>query len=338
MFINASIELINSTPFVPLQFEALDTQRNLFGVLLVQGSFEIIDKHRLKLKSQQAPLQFDDLYFGESHRSSLKREGCLAPYKPKTDVVLEATAYSPSRAKESEWISSIRIGNRHKRFRVTGPRYWESKLGLPTLSRIEPIASLDVRYEYAFGGGVSEDARYLDNPIGTGNVEKFCNGPILCPQLLPEDTTAPIFASDIGVVGLGPIAPGWGSRLRHCGALSADWQATTAPYLPSDFSFEFYNVAPPDLRFAPFLRGNELIELINLDSSRHLRFGLPEIEMITLIEFEDGRLVPGPMNLDTVELVIEERKAHLTWRGIFPAQIPTKRIEIRMSAPSHMVE
>jgi hypothetical protein len=60
--------------------------------------------------------------------------------------------------------------------------------------------------------------------------------------------------------------------------------------------------------------------------------------MITMIQLDDGRLFPGPMNLDTIEFRIEERKAFLQWRGIFPAQLATRAIEIRMSAPEYMVE
>ncbi|MFO1064065.1 MAG: hypothetical protein U0892_09395 [Pirellulales bacterium] len=44
------------------------------------------------------------------------------------------------------------------------------------------------------------------------------------------------------------------------------------------------------------------------------------------------------MNLDTIELEVDEAKAFLTWRAIYPAHIPTRRIELRMSAPGYLVE
>jgi hypothetical protein len=60
--------------------------------------------------------------------------------------------------------------------------------------------------------------------------------------------------------------------------------------------------------------------------------------LATVIRFEDGRWIPGLMHLDTIEVRVEERQAFLSWRGIFPAHIPTRGIDIRMSAPRMMVE
>jgi len=340
MATNASIQIINSTPFVPLQFEAMDTKRNLFGVLVLQGTFEITPDRRLQLKRDQESLEFDDSYYGEPSTSSLKRESCLAPYKPKTDFLIEATAYSPNSVKEKEWVSSVSIGKQKKSFLVTGPRRWETRFGVSKLSEIEPIDSLDIRYEQAFGGRNAQfyDDVCLENPIGKGYAANPKRNSAEYPQILPLGVQSLVLGKSIETIGLGPIAASWSQRLQHCGTLDTDWKSNCAPYLPEDFSFEYYNTAPPDLRFPGFLKGNEVFELVNLDASRRLRCGLPEIEMITLIEFEDGRIIPGPMNLDTVELFVEQRTAYLTWRGIFPGQIPTKRIEIRMSAPSYMVE
>ena len=84
--------------------------------------------------------------------------------------------------------------------------------------------------------------------------------------------------------------------------------------------------------------GDEVFQLSNLSQERELIFGLPRIQLVTLIQFNDGRIIPGPIHLDTIEVEVERKKVFLQWRGIFPAQIPTRAVEIRMSAPEYMVE
>lgn len=331
------IELINSTPFVPLQFESIDSRLNHFGVVVLRGTFDIRNGKRLKLTKEQETLVLEDQYFGPPESSSLRFDSSLSPYKPKTDVLVEARAYSPSGAPEESWVSSIRAPKLDKSFRVTGPRRWERRARGMQLSDIEPVVSVDVRYENAYGGVRADGSRFESNPVGVG-----CNPrteSIACvPQLLPIYIERPIFGQEMEPIGLGPIAPSWQPRLRRGGTLDDHWKETRAPYLPKDFSFEFYNVASEAMTFPGFAKGDEVFHLTNLSSERELKIGLPQIEMISMIQLEDGRIFPGPLNLDTIEFRIEEKKAFLQWRGIFPAQLAIRVIEIRMSAPEYMVE
>ncbi|MFO1064067.1 MAG: DUF2169 domain-containing protein [Pirellulales bacterium] len=77
-------ELINSTPFVPLQFESIDKQLNMFGVIVLRASFDIRNGERLALSSEQLPPVLEDQYFGSPGSISLRAKVRLAPYKPKT--------------------------------------------------------------------------------------------------------------------------------------------------------------------------------------------------------------------------------------------------------------
>lgn len=332
-----TIELINSTPFVPFQFESVDANLNHFGVVVLRGTFKIQNRTRLRLCEVQESLLLTDEYFGDRVTSSLRYVSSLAPYKPKTDVLVEAKAYSPSGRPETNWICRIQAnGGIDKSFRVTGPRNWSRKLGSNRLTSTEPIDCLDVRYEYAFGG-FSEGRnghKFNPNPVGLGYGESIAR----CPQLLPVDLQEPRFNTPIQPQGIGPIAPDWSPRFDFSGTYDDQWKKTRAPYLPLDFSFEFYNAASIGLTFPGFANGDEIFHLSNLSVDRDLSFGLPEIQLITLIELDDGRVFPGPLNLDTIELQVEESKAFLSWRGIYPAHFPIRRIEIRMSAPEYMVE
>lgn len=333
-------QIINSTPFVPIQFESVDQNLNHFGVVAVRGTFEIRHNQPLVLAREQKPPVLEDTYFGEPGQSSLRFDSCLAPYKPKTDVVVEATSYSPTGKPETQWIAILEAETIGKVFRVTGPRRWTRRLGVNRLTEIEPVCEVDVRYELAFGGstGPSADERHGENPVGRGFRIDIREGDYPCPQILPMTVELPIAGQTIAVEGLGPIAPSWDSRLKFAGTFDERWKLTQAPYLPKDFNFEFYNVAPPGLKFPGFANSNEVFRLTNLTPDHQLTFALPGIELMAVIQFDDGRIIPGPINLDTIELNLTTQIASLTWRGIFPAQIPTRRIEIRMSAPTSMIE
>lgn len=331
-------ELMNSTPFVPLHFESIDAKLNHFGVLVVRGSFDIENGKRLRLAKEQESIILEDQYFGDPTSSSLRFDSGLSPYKPHTDILVEATAYSPSGQPEESWVSFLRVGSIQKSLLVTGPRQWQRKLGIPRLTPIEPIASLPVRYEHTFGGVRSDGDRFASNPVGMGYENKLNGHAVPVPQILPVELDSPVFGKVLSPVGLGPIPPSWQPRLQRAGTYDSAWKETRAPYLPTDFSFEFYNVASEGMRFDGFAHGDEVFFLQNLSRERELRFGLPKIQMVTLIQFEDGRIIPSPINLDTIEIEVERKKVFLQWRAIFPAHIPTRAIEIRMSAPEHMVE
>lgn len=333
-----NIDLINPTPFVPLHFESIDAKLNHFGVLAVRGSFDIENGKILRLAEVQEPLVLQDQYYGDPGSTSLRFDSGMTPYKPHTDILVEATAYSPSGLAEDKWISHLSVGSIQKSFLVTGPRHWRRKFGLPRLSDIDPIHSLPVRYEKAFGGVRSDGERFGANPVGIGFENRLDDNIVPVPQLLSLGQPSPKFGEILSPVGLGPIAPSWQPRLDRAGTYDTAWKETRAPYPPANFSFEFYNVASEGLRFDGFAKGDEMFYLRNLSQERELRFWLPNIQLITLIQVDDGRIFPGPINLDTIEIDVERNKVFLQWRGIFPAHIPTRAVELRMSVPENMLE
>ena len=285
------------------------------------------------LAEEQESLVLEDTYFGDKESSSLRFDSNLSPYKPKTDLLIEATAFSPNGKKMPEWVSEVDFGGKKKQFKVTGPRQWETIFGFRKPSEPEPVSSLDVRYENAFGGSLPDGTVFRDNPVGIG-FDKSSGAKY--PQILPVDMDLAL-GEQIPVVGLGPICPSWDSRLRFSGNCDEDWQENRAPYLPADFDFEFYNVAPNDQKVAGFAKGDEVIKLKNLYSKGDLAFGLPGLQVGTVLRFSDGRIIPGPMNLDTIEVQVEQQRVYMQWRGIFPATLPIKEIDLRLSAPQYLV-
>jgi hypothetical protein len=142
----------------------------------------------------------------------------------------------------------------------------------------------------------------------------------------------------IPVTGLGPVAPSWSPRRERAGTFNAIWQKTRWPDLPEDFSFTFYNTASEGLTLPRFATGRETITLTNLHPGGTLSFELPHFELATLLRFHDGRLVPAPIQLDTIQIEVETSRVYLTWRGIHPISPPLRVLEVRMKAPEDVID
>ncbi len=330
----------NYTPFPPLQFESRDEKRNDFGVIVLRGTFAIEPGQRLKLVQEQEPLVMADEYFGEPGNSSIKFESSIAPYKPKTDILVTAQAYSPTGLPESQWLATVQFGSISKELLITGPRQWERSFTGWSLSGITPVSSVPVRYEHAYGGSYKEGEQLIqcdENYIGVGFASPTTKGPIACPQILPAGFDTPQFGKPIPVEGLGPLSPAWQSRRAKAGTFNLIWEKTRWPDLPEDFTFGFYNTASPGLTLPGFATGAETVTLTNLTPSHHLSFALPQFELATLLRFEDGRVLPGPIVLDTVHIDLIINRVYLTWRGVLPVNVPIRVLEVRMKAPDDVI-
>ena len=84
--------------------------------------------------------------------TSIEYESDLAPYKPKTDIVINATAFVPENNPVPVFDVGIQIGKYQKVLRIFGPRYWIKEDDEWFLTESEPISYLDIRYEHASGG------------------------------------------------------------------------------------------------------------------------------------------------------------------------------------------
>ncbi|MBN1853271.1 MAG: DUF2169 domain-containing protein [Pirellulales bacterium] len=330
----------NFTPFPPLQFESRDEKQNDFGVIVLRGTFQIIPNARLPLVQEQEPIVVADEYFGEPGKSSIRFESNIAPYKPKTDVLVNATAFPPSGKPEKQWQVAVQFGSIRKELQVTGPRKWTRSLVGWTLGEIEPTASVPIRYEYAYGGsfGEGDNLTIFDaNPVGTGFVADGKKDPVQAPQLLPIDVDSLEFRKPVGVAGFGPIAPNWSPRREKAGTFNVVWEKTRWPDLPEDFTFDFYNTASSGLTLPGFADGTETVQLINMSRQGDIQFKLPHFELATLVRFEDGRVIPAPVNLDTIHIEMPENRVYLSWRGVFPVAVPLRVLEVRMKAPADVV-
>lgn len=169
------MNFINNTLFPALVFQSTDKHGMSFHVVVMRATLDIHEDGAVSVSEEQQPIILSDEYFGEVNKSSVRQECDLVPFKPKCDVIVNATAYAPRGVPVLGFVAGVKInGPPHdngaagplileKKLLVTGPRCWEKgllgkwTLNLPTT----PISSLPLRYDYAFGG---ECRVNLDDP------------------------------------------------------------------------------------------------------------------------------------------------------------------------------
>ena len=182
------MQLTNTTQFPALAFQATGQHGQPSQVVAMRATFDIKPDGALQVSDEQQPLALTDECFGEVNKSSVRQESDLVPFKPKCDVIVNATAYAPGGRPSTGFIVGVQVNKAadergasgpvvlDKKLIVTGPRCWEKgllggwKLKPPAMS----ITSLPLRYEYAFGG---ECRIELDDPAAERVGTKFILGP-----------------------------------------------------------------------------------------------------------------------------------------------------------------
>ena len=178
------MNFINTTLYPALTFQATDQHGESTHVIVMRSTFNIMGDGPLQLSKKQEPIVLTDEYFAELNKSSVRQESDLSPFKPKCDVIVNATAYAPRGVPSFEFVAGVRIHSRpeetggpgplilEKKLLVTAPRCWEKGLlGKWTLKPPSTaITSLPLRYEYAFGG---ECIVNLDDPDGNRIKSEF---------------------------------------------------------------------------------------------------------------------------------------------------------------------
>jgi hypothetical protein len=169
------MEFRNLTPFPAMAFDALDQHDQRFHVVVMRLTFDVQDDGTLLLAPVQTPLATTDDYFGELNRSSVRQESDLAPYKPHTDVIVIADAHAPRGRATNAFFVGLKINGAptepalegpvvlRKVLAIKGAREWRKRhvltralsiFMLPKwkLTSPQPLATLPLRYEYAYGG------------------------------------------------------------------------------------------------------------------------------------------------------------------------------------------
>ena len=315
-------ELINKTRFVANLLPTMELDGAQGIMVLVKGTFGILDAGRLQLGDEQVPLTLADEYNDDPNSSSLRYASDLVPEKRGTDVVLNGTAYAPKgRAKVVD--VTVEAGPLKKTVRVFGDRRWNKFFGMISISSPLPFSSTPLIYERAFGGvdqthkNTTRWAAEERNPVGTGLIANKAREDleeISLPNL--EDPSALItsYQDRPKPAGFGFIAPGWKPRLEYAGTYDEAWTENRFPLLPADFDSRFHNSAHPDLISKDFFQGGEHVGVTNASRKGILTFDLPNLE-VNAAFYIDGRVTKQVCDLDTVIIEPDEERVLLIWRA-----------------------
>ena len=256
----------------------------------------------------------------------MQYESDYAHRKPVCDILLNGTAYAPSKRPVEAVDVSMRFGSMKKTFRVVGERHWKAKVFSPAPSRPEPFTRLPIHYGRAYGG-VDVDAKnlesvasYAKNPVGIGYYP-LTKGDALDGKELPntEKVGQPIDSptGEYEPMSFGPAARNFECRIAYAGTYDTAWLETRAPFFPENFDYRYFQSSPPDQQ-VPYPRGGELVVLENLTPDGYTEFRLPQLELPVLFVFSRGNAVEQAAVVDTVVIEPDLARFMLTWRVALP--------------------
>lgn len=328
----------NATLWPHLVFERRTPADEPLLVVVLQGTFALEDGRVLQVIPEQPAVELTDVFRGDPRTTSLRREGALATFKPRSDIHLDAVGRAPGSVATTEWPVRIRVGDHQKDLRIMGRRFWRYRDGCWGLEKPEPCVEVPLAWEHAFGGAHTIEGKRVAeerNPLGTGYLPEgiMTDRLIAAPQVLAPDEPEHRPGERYVPQGCAPLGRDTEWRLSHAGTYDDAWRRTRWPRLPDDFDFRFYNSAHPDLIVDNYLRGDEQIELANLTSSGRLLTALPNVRLALNVQRALGRTETVPLHLDTLHLDVAstapaEHTATLTWRACVEVEAGVSRISI----------
>ncbi len=123
-----------------------------------------------------------------------------------------------------------------------------------------------------------------------------------------------------------PVAAHWEPRRSFAGTYDERWEQERAPYLPTDFDPQFFQLASPDLVATEQLRGGEVVEVRNAHPDGDLRFVLPRVDL-SVTYATDFQPQDQPIVLDTVLIEPDLERLQLVWRTVLPCDKKALRVE-----------
>jgi hypothetical protein len=295
----------NRTPFAHWCSFSLNKWGEVTATCVLRATY-LIQGEIVSLSPKQEQIRLADIYYGRPGKSSLRLASDLAPFKPLGDVLFrDPIARSPKCQLSTEWQVNISIGNLSYSFDVTAESHWRKTFAGRKELRPKPCRRVPVIYEFAESGE-------SENPLGCDKSHDADRLPRVRSIKSQHVGNSHRFA------GLGPIPGGWKCRARFAGTYDECWKEIQWPLLPSDFDYEFYNVAHPALRNQGYFRGDEVVSVVGL-SGDPINFRLPA-NSNPLLELDALRSTNNyfaTFNLDTIEIDTNCMMLSLVWRAAF---------------------
>jgi hypothetical protein len=324
------MNLTTTLPVSHTSFAHWHTDDTEVGIVLAKAAF-VLSANGTAPQMPPPDLEMVDLFTGDPAHSALLSEQDIAPYKPKTDLIIRGHARSFQNTPRRDWPVNVSIPDRlNYGFHVRGPSQWLKPARKWQLSQPDPVTEVPLTYEFAYGGQCSDGETvhfYEQNPAGKGFMtEAVANdlGSWPAPQigLLAEFMAASPF-EPMAVHGTMPIAKSWLPRRAVAGTFDTAWERDRHPRMPLDYDLGFWNTAPMRLQLDPFLQGDELIEITGVSrNSATVSLQLPGAKLM-LQSRSDPHEPLVAMALDTVDLNVDSvDDGHITitllWRALVP--------------------
>ncbi|MCZ6675811.1 MAG: DUF2169 domain-containing protein, partial [Candidatus Poribacteria bacterium] len=274
------METINHTPFEVFSMPMQGPNDKTVLTVVVKGTFEICPNEPATIAAEQIPITFGDEVYNPDEPGSVKFESDIAPFKPCADIALVGKAYAPGGNPVTALDATLRVGELSKTLRVIGDRRWESHFMRLDATDPEPFTEMELIYERAFGGidfGGGDWCK--ENLAGCGFYGKRPSKETLedarLPNLEDPDNLIESWEDHPKPIGFGFYGKAWEPRAGYMGTYDEKWRKERSPDPPTDFRFDHYNAAHPDLQVEGYLKGDERIELVNLTPDGRIRFWLP---------------------------------------------------------------
>ena len=354
--------LADSESYMQAVFPAQDPQGKPIIAGLVKRTYEMTPDGRCHPAAEQDPLVGVDVYFDgkDPVTGTCYKESDIIPFKVATDVVVIGKAYAPGGRPVRVTDASVSIGSVTKRILVVGDRKCGySMMQGPVFPEPKPFTEMEVRYERAYGGvdvasqGPDAPSIYPRNPLGRGFVVKNKKEAIEGLDLPNFEDPGMILTQENLVTngmenwqkqpmpqGFGWYGKLWYPRCSFAGVLPADMKLyeelheASVGAVPKDqveqfkkfkmpmLDFKYFSGASPGLA-VPYLKGNEVIRLTNLDPRGVCEIHLPGTTPKIGIDIGEGVKNPEVF-LHTVCILKEENRMYLVWRGAIPYAGPEK--------------
>ncbi len=312
--------LNNQTPFAAERTWVRDKDGAEVWLVAVKGTFDILADGTLMIADQQEVVVMAPQFTGDPQSSGLLSDTDLPHKKIATDVLVIGQAYAPQGKPVRQLMVSLNVGPIQKELRVIGDRIWRASVVGVSLSDPEPFTQMPITYERAYGGMdlTSDDPKQHNwerrNPAGCGFATQAKH---LVDQLAHniEDPKSPItdWKKRPNPAGFGPIAGHWVPRVELAGTYDAHWEKTRQPLLAEDFDDQYHQCAPLDQQVPGFLKGGEIVELLNMTPNGRLNFRLPRISLGLSTQFDDGTSAVHRAALHTVTIKPDFPRVVLVW-------------------------
>ena len=250
--------------------------------------------------------------------------GDYAPFKPRTDVTLHAAAYAPTRGKTTKLRVTFGVGSWRKSLDLVGDRIWQRNRTLE-LSEPQPFSRMPIRLENAFGG---LDSRFNPWGKGFGTINQSSGSSLPACNIHSADRFHVAWDKDDLPDGFGPLPPDFLPRVALQGTHDKAWLYKRKPLPPEDFDWGFYNAAPPDQQFHPYLRGDETLFFENLSPKYPIfESQLPGIRPRIILQrtvprSDQPQFEEPAARLDSLHIDTEAMTIDLAWRAVVSTPHP----------------